>query len=203
MRQVTGDQLGDFAAIYDEDVELVSVTRPQAEVCETLSRRLIRSRQVPELRWVQSVDDPDAPTRELPSTVDADVASSLVDQIAEASEMLGELLECKQVGVRLETLNAPMCPRFHVDHIPCRMLITLSGEGTDWIPNSEVDWRVFDNLETAVPPIHENKQIQRLNTGHWSLLKGGAWKKDGFRGVVHRSPHDVGERLLLALDPVF
>lgn len=203
MRQVTGDQLGDFAAIYDEDVELVSVTRPQVEVCEALSRRLIRSRQVPELRWVQSVDDPDAPTRELPSTIDPDVASSLVDQIAEASEMLGELLECKQVGVRLETLNAPMCPRFHVDHIPCRMLITLSGEGTDWIPNSEVDWRVFDNLETAVPPIHENQQIQRLNTGHWSLLKGGAWKKDGFRGVVHRSPHDVGERLLLALDPVF
>ena len=167
MRQVTGDQLGDFAAIYDEDVELVSVTRPQARVCEALSRRLIRSRQVPELRWVQSVDDSEAPTRELPSTIDADVASSLFDQIAEASEMLGELLECEQVGVRLETLNAPMCPRFHVDHIPCRMLITLSGEGTDWIPNSEVDWRVFDNLETAVPPIHENNHL--FSTHHPSV----------------------------------
>lgn len=202
MRQVTGHQLGDFAAIYDKDVELVSVTRPQANVCEALSRRLIHSRQVPELRWLQSVNDPDAPSRALPSTIDAEVTSSLCAQIAEASEMLGELMECNHVGVRLETLNAPMCPRFHVDHIPCRMLITLSGEGTDWIPNNEVDWRVFDNLETATPPIQENSQIQRLNTGHWSLLKGGAWQ-DGFRGVVHRSPHDVGERLLLALDPVF
>ena len=202
MRQVTGDQLGDFAAIYDKDVELVSVTRPQANVCEALSRRLIDSRQVPELRWLQSVDDPDATSRVLPSTIDAEVTSSLRAQIAEASEMLGELMECNHVGVRLETLNAPMCPRFHVDHIPCRMLITLSGEGTDWIPNNEVDWHVFDNLETATPPIQENSQIQRLKTGHWSLLKGGAWQ-NGFRGVVHRSPHDVGERLLLALDPVF
>ena len=202
MRQVIGNQLGDFAAIYDKDVELVSVTRPQANVCEAFSRRLIHSRQVPELRWVQSVDDPDATSRVLPSTIDAEVTSSLRAQIAEASEMLGELMECKRVGVRLETLNAPMCPRFHVDHIPCRMLITLSGEGTDWIPNNEVDWCVFENLETAEPPLQENKQIQRLNTGDWSLLKGGAWQ-DGFRGVVHRSPHDVGERLLLALDPVF
>ena len=202
MRQVTGDQLSDFAAFYDEDVELVSVTRPQANTCEQLSRRLILSRQVPELRWVQPVDDRDATANVLPTTIDSDVHSALCDEIAEASELLGALTECGQVGVRLETLNAPMCPRFHVDHIPCRMLITLSGEGTDWIPNNEVDWRVFDDLGTAEPPIQENKQIQRLNTGHWSLLKGGAWQ-NGFRGVVHRSPHDVGERLLLALDPVF
>ena len=202
MRQVTGDQLANFASIYDEDVEIVSVTRPQANSCAAISKRLIHSRQVPELRWVQPADDLDAPASVLPTTIDSDVHSVLCDQIAEASEMLGELMDCDRVGVRLETLNAPMCPRFHVDHIPCRMLITLSGVGTEWIPNGEVNWSVFDNLETTVPPIQANREIQRLTTGNWSLLKGGAWR-DGFRGVVHRSPHDVGERLLLALDPVF
>ena len=72
MRQVIGDRLGDFAAIYDEDVEIVSVARPQARTCETLAKRLIRSRRVPQLRWTQPADDPEAPTSELPATIDAD-----------------------------------------------------------------------------------------------------------------------------------
>ena len=202
MRQVIGGELGDFAAIYDGDVEIVSVTRPQARTYEGLAERLIRSRQVPQARWVQPADDPEAPASELPAILDADVRSALLDQIAEASEMLGELVDCERVGVRLETLSAPMCPRFHADYVPCRMLITLSGVGTEWIPNSDVDWAVFADLETIAPPVKANRQVQRLTTGHWSLLKGGAWD-DCFRGVVHRSPHDVGERLLLSLDPAF
>ena len=202
MRQVISNQLGDFAAIYDEDVEIVSVTRPQAHTCEALLKRLIRSRQVPQFQWVQPVDDPETSASELLATLDADEHSALLDQIAEASEMLGELMDCEQVGVRLETLSAPMCPRFHVDHVPCRMLITLSGVGTEWIPNNDVDWAAFADLETMAPPIQAKRQILQLATGHWSLLKGGAWN-NSFAGVVHRSPHGVGERLLLSLDPVF
>ena len=202
MRQVIGDRLGDFAALYDEDVEIVSVTRPQTSACETLSRRLMHSRQVPQLRWVQPADDPEAPASELPTTIDADVRSALLDQIAEAGEVLGELVNCERVGVRIVTLNTPMCPRFHVDYVPCRMLITLCGVGTEWIPNSDVDWAVFADLESMAPPIQAHRQTRHLATGHWSLLKGGAWN-EGFDGVVHRSPHGVGERLLLSLDPVF
>ena len=202
MRQVVSDQLGDFAAIYDEDVEIVSVSRPHARTCEALARRLTRSRQVPGLQWVQPADDPEIPASELPATIDADAHSALLDEIAEASEMLGELLHCERVGVRLKTLSAPMCPRFHVDHVPCRMLITLSGSGTEWIPNGDVDWDVFSDLDTMAPPLQANRQIRQLTTGHWSLLKGGAWN-GRFGGVVHRSPHEVGERLLLSLDPVF
>ena len=202
MRQVIGDQLGDFASIYDEDVEVVSVSRPQASTCEVLAEHLIRSRQVPRLRWIQSADDPKAPARVLPATIDTEEYSELLDQIAEASEMLGELTQSGRVGVRLETLSAPMCPRFHVDNVPCRMLITLSGLGTEWIPNSDVDWAVFADRKSIAPPLQENRQIQQMTSGHWSLLKGGAWN-DGFGGVVHRSPDGVGERLLLSIEPVF
>ena len=202
MLQVFGDQLGEFGAIFDEDVEIVTVSRPQANADETLFERLIRSRQLPTLRWVQSIKDSGATSRILPETIDADIRSSLLEQTAQASELIGELTGCSQVGIRLETLSAPMCPRFHVDHILCRMLITLSGVGTEWISNSDVDWAVFDDLETSELPIQDPRQIKRLCTGHWSLLKGGAWQ-NRFRGVVHRSPHEVGERLLLALDPVF
>lgn len=202
MQHVVGDQVRDFASIFDKDVEIVSVTRSQADARSALSRRLLLSRQVPELRWVQPAGDPDATDRALPVTIDVDARATLCDEIGEASEMLGYLLDCEDVGVRLATLNRPMCPRFHVDQIPCRMLITLSGEGTEWIQNGDVDWEIFDDLDTQASPVQSNRSVQRLSAGQWSLLKGGTWQ-DGFRGVVHRSPHDVGERLLLTLDPVF
>jgi hypothetical protein len=197
MRQVISDQLSDFAAIYDDDVEIVSVSRPQASTCEALAKELISSRQLPRVRWVQDAGDPHAPARELPALVD----TALLEQIARASELLAELTDCQQVGVRLATLRAPMCPRFHVDHVPCRMLITLSGEGTEWIPNGDVDWAVFSDLDSTEPPVLAERGIQQLPTGHWSLLKGGAWD-ESFGGVVHRSPHREGERLLLSLDPI-
>lgn len=201
MRHVISDQLGDFAAIYDEDVEIVSVASPQVNMCKALSKQLVQSRQFAELRWIQSVDDPSASTRELPRTIEGEVRAAICDQIFETSKLLGELVECEEIGVRLETLTTTKCPRFHVDHIPCRMLLTLHGVGTEWIPNPYVDWQVFDNLDTMEPPVESNRQINRLTTGHWSILKGGGWNEH-FRGVVHRSPSGVSERLLLALDPI-
>ncbi len=201
MRQVVSHQLEDFAAIYEEDVELVSVARAQASDCETAAKRLVDTRQVPQLRWIQAANDPEAADSALPAAVEADVRAMLVSQIAEAGHLLGELMGCERVGIRLETLSAPMCPRFHVDYVPCRLLITLSGAGTEWIANSDVDWTVFSDLDTAAPPVQPDRQIRQMSTGAWSLLKGGAWSEQ-FDGIVHRSPHGTGERLLLSLDPI-
>ena len=126
----------------------------------------------------------------------------LVNLILESGEMLGSLVDCKKIGVRIATLRSPMCPLFHVDNIRCRMLITLCGEGTQWISNQDVDWEVFLDRENKDIPIKTNADIKQLATGHWSLLKGGAWN-DNFNGVVHRSPHDEKDRLILSLDPIF
>ncbi|MEM7251404.1 MAG: DUF1826 domain-containing protein [Pseudomonadota bacterium] len=194
-----GNALDDFAAIYEDDVELVSVSRPPTSTGALASKPMWGLRQAAHARsrWVQAVNDDEAPARELPPTVDA----AVIEQIAQASETLGELLGCERVGVRLMALNAPLCPRFHVDRVPCRILITLSGEGTEWIPNRDVDWAIFADHGTVAPPVRANAQIHRLTTGHWSLLKGGTWS-DGFCGVVHRSPNATGERLLLSLEPI-
>ena len=50
-------------------------------------------------------------------------------------------------------------------------------------------------------PLKEGKTIRKLIPGDMSLLKGGKWQ-DGFSGVVHRSPHEEGPRLLLTFDPI-
>ena len=126
----------------------------------------------------------------------------LVDLILESGEMLGSLVDCKKIGVRIATLRSPMCPLFHVDNIRCRMLITLCGEGTQWISNQDVDWEILLDRDNKDLPIKENADIKQIVTGHWSLLKGGAWN-DNFNGVVHRSPHDEKDRLILSIDPIF
>lgn len=202
MRAVLGEHLTDFTAIYDEDVELVIVTDPQAERSESISKCLVESRQALSFRWVQTTGDMNAPDHALPATIGADLRSLLIDEVVEVGEVLSELMGCEQVGVRLETLTSPMCPRFHVDQVPCRMLITLNGKGTDWIPNRHVDWAVLADLGSTAVPLQPNGQIEHLPARNWSLLKGGSWSQQ-FGGVVHRSPHDSDVRLLLSLDPVW
>ena len=202
MNAVIGDQLSCFSDIHLDDVELVSVKRQKFDTIKDLSSNFIKSREVLKLQWHQDLDDSKAIQEILPESVKTSFRSILVDLILESGEILGSLVDCKKIGVRMATLRSPMCPLFHVDNIRCRMLITLCGDGTQWISNQDVDWEIFLDRENKEIPIMENAEIKQLTTGHWSLLKGGAWN-DKFNGVVHRSPHDEKDRLILSIDPIF
>ncbi|URQ68012.1 DUF1826 domain-containing protein [SAR86 cluster bacterium] len=202
MNAVIGDQLSCFSDIHLDDVELVSVKRQKFDTIKDLSSNFIKSREVLKLQWHQDLDDSKAIQEILPESVKTSFRSILVDLILESGEMLGSLVDCKKIGVKMATLRSPMCPLFHVDNIRCRMLITLCGDGTQWISNQDVDWEIFLDRENKDIPIMENADIKQLATGHWSLLKGGAWN-DKFNGVVHRSPHDEKDRLILSIDPIF
>ena len=185
MRLVTSNQLSDLAEIYSDDVELVNVARPNFERVESLSQRLILSRQAHQIQWIQPLHAPNLAEGQLPRSIETSVRLMLVDQITEGCDVLGELLGCTKVGVRLATLRSPMCPSFHVDKIPCRLLITLSGGGTEWIPNSDVDWAVFTDPADQNIPLRPGTTVRKLPAGRWSLLKGGAWSRT-YHGVVHR-----------------
>ena len=202
MNAVIGDQLSCFSDIHLDDVDLVSVKRQKFDSIKDLSTNFIKSREVLKLQWHQDLDDSWTIQENLPKSLDTSFKSMLVNLILESGEMLGSLVDCKKIAVRIATLSSPMCPLFHVDNIRCRMLITLCGEGTQWISNQDIDWEAFLDRENKDIPIMKNADIKQLAIGHWSLLKGGAWN-DNFYGVVHRSPHDEKERLLLSLDPIF
>ena len=202
MNAVIGDQLSCFSDIHLDDVELVSINRQKFDIMKDLSANFIKSREVLKLQWHQDLDDSWTIQENLPESLDTSFRSMLINLILESGEMLGSLVDCKKIGVRMATLRSPMCPLFHVDNIRCRMLITLCGGGTQWISNQDVDWEIFLDRENKDIPIMENADIKQLATGHWSLLKGGAWN-DKFNGVVHRSPHDEKDRLILSIDPIF
>ena len=201
MQLVESNQLSDLKMIYSDDVELVSIARTNSTTVQELSQRLLELRTPLKLQWKQTLKDRETADSQLPESIDIELRTMLVDLIGESCEIFGELMGCSQIGVRLATLRSPMCPRFHVDQIPCRMIITMIGTGTEWIPNKGVNWSDFSDLSNDKAPLNDSGKIQQLETGNWSILKGGAWTSD-YQGLVHRSPHDYSERLLLSLDPV-
>lgn len=104
------------------------------------------------------------------------------------------LVGARRVGLRLRVLAGPMCPRFHVDNVPLRLLTTYAGPGTEWLPGQASEGL---DLPTAQPPVDN---IQRLQPGDVALLKGEKWQGNEGAGLVHRSPPGQQGRLLLSLD---
>lgn len=122
---------------------------------------------------------------------------ALIDDIALLADMFSCLFELDHVGVRMAVLRKAMCPNFHVDRIPCRLLCTYAGAGTFWHSSEQVDY--LGN--SAVSPKAGAMQKQ-LSLGDVVLLKGESWEGNEGHGLVHRSPpaSDVSPRLVLTLD---
>lgn len=99
------------------------------------------------------------------------------------------LFEPAAVGIRVHALTQAMCPRFHVDQVPVRMVSTYAGAGTEWLAHADVDRGLLGRPLNGQPdPLARPEKIQRLPTGSIALLKGEAWMGNENRGLVHRSP---------------
>jgi hypothetical protein len=109
------------------------------------------------------------------------------------------LLGAKRIGLRLRVLDKAMCPRFHVDHVPVRLITTYAGVGSQWLKEGAMDRRQLSQPE-AEPT--DNSLVQQIGSGAVALLKGEKWHGNEGFGLIHRSPPLVpGERrLILTLD---
>jgi hypothetical protein len=109
------------------------------------------------------------------------------------------LLGAKRIGVRLRGLDKAMCPRFHVDHVPVRLITTYAGVGSQWLKEGVMDRRRLSQPD-AEPT--DNSLIQQVGSGAVALLKGEKWHGNEGFGLIHRSPPlGPGERrLILTLD---
>ena len=65
MQHVLTDRISDLKKIYDENIELVSVSRASSERLESLADGLFKRREVIELDWRQAATDKETPLREL------------------------------------------------------------------------------------------------------------------------------------------
>lgn len=60
------------------------------------------------------------------------------DDVATLVDMFCKLFELDQAGVRLSVLDNAICPKFHVDRIPCRLITTYQGVASEWLPDEYV-----------------------------------------------------------------
>ena len=109
------------------------------------------------------------------------------------------LLGAKRVGLRLRVLDKAMCPRFHVDHVPVRLITTYCGIGSQWLKEGAMDRGQLGKPE-AEP--QDGPLIEQIASGAVALLKGEKWHGNEGFGLIHRSPQLAsGERrLILTLD---
>jgi hypothetical protein len=107
------------------------------------------------------------------------------------------LLGAKRIGVRLRLLDKAMCPRFHVDHVPVRLITTYAGIGSQWLREGVMERRHLSQA-SAEP----EARIEQIHCGEVALLKGEKWHGNEGFGLIHRSPQLQADerRLILTLD---
>lgn len=118
-------------------------------------------------------------------------------------QWLAEAFACltgaRRVGLRLRSLDKAMCPRFHVDHLPLRLVTTYAGPASQWLEEGAMARARLG--EAAAEPV-SGGEIRAMSAGDVGLFKGEKWTGNLGAGIVHRSPLPAtGERrLLLTLD---
>jgi len=134
-------------------------------------------------------------------------ARLISEDVSEVVYMFCCLFDLEQVGLRLTTLDRAMCPKFHVDRVPCRLVTTYSGIATEWLSHQDVDRGKLgvgsQGKTDEESGLYRNRSnIHQLTSGDVALLKGESWMGNEGGGLVHRSPNlsNENKRLLLTLD---
>ena len=131
----------------------------------------------------------------------------LIEDIHKLVNMFCDLFDLKRVGLRLTSLKHAMCPRFHVDNVPCRLITTYQGIATEWLSHSDADRSKLGTGNKGKPDsqsgiYQDESDIQQLSQGDVALLKGEAWVGNEDKGLIHRSPqlYEQSSRLILTID---
>jgi hypothetical protein len=199
------DNLASLAAIFDADTELCLYRRPPNADIAGYLRRAVQNGLLG-LGWRRIVtpgESADLPLADLPGR------AALQADIAWLCELYATLTGCPQVGARLEVLNRPMCPRFHVDRVGLRLLCCYQGPGTEWLPSPAANRSRLGSAAQGLPDAESGLILDATAIGSAPpfavlLLKGAEWPESK-GGAIHRSPapHPGEARVLLALDAVW
>ena len=200
----TGPDLGVLADVFDETVTIAIMQR-QLDSAMRASIAAQCAAQPWQLSWRGAPDATleQALIRSMPAAQQADALVSDVRLLAEA---MACLFDVDAVGIRMRLLDGAMCPRFHCDNLPVRLVTTYSGPGSEWAPEVALNRAGLGKPEPGKPElVRDIGAIRQLAAGDVCLLKGSGWVGNEERGIVHRSPAVAAghTRLLLTIDPEF
>lgn len=195
--------------IYDQSTNIVIWQRDLEQALTNAVNTLISTNAIKPLELAVSPDDAfdKLVTALKPDDNNRDETDALCKDIALLVEMFCCLFDLKRAGLRLKIVDKPMCPRFHVDKIPCRLVTTYQGVATQWLNHSDVERSKLGTGNLGKPDEEPGlfkslNNINQLQQGDVALLKGEYWDENEGAGLVHRSPPVATneQRLLLTLD---
>jgi hypothetical protein len=140
------------------------------------------------------------------AAADPEGAAALAHDAAQLAAAFAELTDADELLVSFEAPEVATCPRFHVDRLGIRLLVTYAGPGTEWIADADCDrsWlgaRGHGQDDHSTGLLRPNAVVRRVARFAVVLLKGEAFPGARGFGAVHRSPDPAGApRLLLRLD---
>lgn len=198
-------ELSGLAGIYHEQVNLMTWQRTlDLEVTQAVEALLATHRTYTINQIVTPENVHQALARTLPKT---ETNEAFIRDVALLVDAYCCLFDLDTAGLRLTQVDRAMCPRFHVDQVPCRLITTYSGPATEWLEETSLNRQKLGRGSNGQPDSHSgliapNAEVQRITCGDVALLKGERWDGNEGRGAVHRSPAvDPGQsRLLLTLD---
>lgn len=203
-RSVAGNDVAVLSAIYEEDVNIANWHRELPEPLRCSVEHLL---DLAPAFGMSLMTTPAKAYEGVSEALPKNYEGSLAEDIAEIVDMFCFLFDLKRAGLRLTALNEAMCPRFHVDKVPCRLVTTYSGRATEWLPQERVDRTKLGMGYLGLPDsdlglYKSADDIRTMRSGDIALLKGEAWIGNEDGGLVHRSPNLTGgaRRLLLTLD---
>lgn len=201
------ENIADLAEIYRPEINLCVVERSISNEIETFVTHLLSAAHT--INVIETINVQSFNTLTLlPQHLHLQGYEAFCADIAQVIDMFSDLFELEAIGLRLGMLDKAMCPRFHIDHVPCRLVCTYGGIGTQWLEDAYVDRSKLGSRSGGLSDevsglILDADAIGTMPNYAIGLLKGTRWEGNEQHGAVHRSPHTQPEsprRLLLTLD---
>lgn len=194
-----------LTAIYDDKINIAIWQRKHQQAIDLYAKAWTERYPSHTPRLVLSAEKAADQLEQL--LPDLEHKHSFQQDVALLVDMYACLFDAKEVGLRLAPLTKAMCPKFHVDNIPCRLITSYGGLGTEWLLEENIDRSRLGRGANGLPDdksglLQGDNTIQQLSSQHVALLKGSGWLGNEKHGLVHRSPYlSPGQtRLLLTLD---
>lgn len=202
LQQIASEQIDVFGEVLRDGVNLAIWQRQlPPQISDFASALLAQGESLAE-SMVLELADPEAEPN-LSGLVegysDLPGQAAFLQDVSWLASAFACLFDAKRIGLRLRILDKAMCPRFHVDHVPVRLITSYAGVGSEWLAEGLMARRRLG--EPAAEP-SDPSLIQRAEAGHVLLAKGEKWIGNEGGGLIHRSPQPpAGERrLLMTLD---
>ena len=120
-----------------------------------------------------------------------------INDIAHLCKIFSDIQNTNSISMWLGSKRG--CKRYHIDNVPQRLLVTYSGEGTEWLPDDAGDKIAYLNGEPNEKILKNSKRKQFVNEWDIAIFKGGS------KGLLHRTPDSALNKhsILLRLDHAY